>query len=119
MIRDQRRIRCEEHLPELLLFDSDGVMRILARRGFSSLPDLTPGQRTRLPETLLAWLTTGGSVPETAARLMIHPQTVRYRMRQLEEIFGDQLHDHDWRFEMQLVLRAELLVKSETRPAPR
>jgi hypothetical protein len=119
VIPDQRRIRCEEHLPELLLFGSDGVMRILARRGFSSLPDLTTGQRTRLPETLLAWLTTGGSVPKTAARLMIHPQTVRYRMRQLEEIFGDQLHDHDWRFEMQLVLRAELLVNSETRPAAR
>jgi DNA-binding PucR family transcriptional regulator len=90
-------------------------LRILARRGFGSLPDLTAGQRERLPQTLLAWLTTGGSVPETAARLMIHPQTVRYRMRQLEEIFGDLLHDHDWRFEMQLVLRAELLVQSADR----
>ncbi|MCW2883164.1 MAG: putative transcriptional regulator, PucR family [Streptosporangiaceae bacterium] len=119
MIPDQRRIHCEEHIPELLLFGSDGVMRILARRGFSSLAGLTAGQRVRLPETLLAWLTTGGSVAETAIRLMVHPQTVRYRMRQLEEIFGDQLHDHDWRFEMQLVLRAELLVKSQTRPAPR
>lgn len=114
-IPDEQHIRCEDHMPELLLFDSDGIMRILARRSFSNLPDLSPGQRERLPQTLLAWLTTGGSVPETAARLMIHPQTVRYRMRQLEAIFGELLHDHDWRFEMQLVLRAEILAKSAGR----
>ncbi|WP_158858007.1 helix-turn-helix domain-containing protein [Streptomyces sp. NRRL B-1347] len=36
----------------------------------------------------------------------MHPQTVRYRLRQLDEVFGSHLHDPAAQFEMQLVLHA-------------
>ena len=40
-----------------------------------------------------------------AQRIHVHPQTVRYRLRQITELFGDQLRDPDCRFELQLALR--------------
>jgi DNA-binding PucR family transcriptional regulator len=36
----------------------------------------------------------------------VHPQTVRYRMAQLRDLFGARLDDHDARFELALALRA-------------
>jgi DNA-binding PucR family transcriptional regulator len=57
-------------------------------------------------ETLRAWLDVQGSVPDMAALLDVHPQTVRYRMRQLEQSLGPLLHDPHQRFELELVLRA-------------
>lgn len=38
--------------------------------------------------------------------LDVHPQTVRYRLRNLESIFGDQLTDPENRFATEVVLRA-------------
>ena len=40
-----------------------------------------------------------------AAELGVHPQTVRYRLRQLRELFGTRLEDPDARFELSLALR--------------
>jgi DNA-binding PucR family transcriptional regulator len=36
----------------------------------------------------------------------VHPQTVRYRVAQLRELFGDALDTPDGRFELELALRA-------------
>jgi DNA-binding PucR family transcriptional regulator len=60
-------------------------------------------------ETLEAWLEARGSAAKIAERLQVHPQTVRYRMRQLEQSLGEQLADPDSRFAMELVLRARRL----------
>jgi hypothetical protein len=105
------QVRCDDHLATLHLLGDAGSMRILCRHALSSLGRLNPGQRTRLSETLLAWLSTGSSIPDVAARLHLHPQTVRYRMRRIEELFGDRLRDPDWRFEMELALRAWQLTR--------
>jgi DNA-binding PucR family transcriptional regulator len=40
-----------------------------------------------------------------AAQLHVHPQTVRYRMARLRELFGDRLDDAEARFELQVALR--------------
>ena len=47
-----------------------------------------------------------GSVPEVARALHVHPQTVRYRLNQLRNLFGDDLDDPDARFELMVVTRA-------------
>ena len=44
-----------------------------------------------------------------AARLSVHPQTVRYRLRQIRELWGDEIDNPDRRFELELVLRAQRL----------
>ena len=74
------------------------------------LQRLRPSQRDRLAGTLLIWLQHVCNANEVAARLHVHPQTVRYRLRQVDDLFGDQLRDPDRRFELEIALRARLLL---------
>jgi PucR C-terminal helix-turn-helix domain len=50
-----------------------------------------------------------GSVPDVARAIHVHPQTVRYRLNQLRNLFGDELDDPDARFELMVVTRARTL----------
>ena len=59
---------------------------------------------------MLCWLQSGGNAREVARRLHVHPQTARYRMRQLALLFGVELHEPDARFELEIALRAEQLL---------
>ncbi len=100
---------CEDHLLALWLLSDEALVDQVARRQLSALAALTPLQRHRLTETLGTWLETRGTAAEMAERLNLHPQTVRYRMRKLEQTFGGLLDDPDARFTMELVLRATRL----------
>jgi DNA-binding PucR family transcriptional regulator len=80
----------------------------------TAFADLTPKQRDRMATTLLVWLQTRGTHREIAARLDVHPQTVRYRIHQLQQLFGDKLTDPDTRLTMELALRAHLLLTPPT-----
>ncbi len=104
-----RIIRCEEHLPTVWLLSDTALIDQVGRRQLAALAGLTSKQRARLLETLGAWLRTRGSAAEIAEALSVHPQTVRYRMRQLEKAFGARLDDPDERFALELVLRASRL----------
>ena len=73
------------------------------------LRQLRPAQQETLSETLLCWLQSGGNAREVARRLHVHPQTARYRMRQLTLLFGEELHEPDTRFELEIALRAQQL----------
>ena len=42
----------------------------------------------------------------------MHPQTVRYRMHQVIDLFGDRLNNADDRLDMEIALRAEALLGS-------
>ncbi|MFI0822656.1 PucR family transcriptional regulator [Streptomyces sp. NPDC021098] len=102
-------VRCADHLSTLLLHSDEPMLAQLRARALAPLATVSEGQRGRLAETLLAWLLSGSNVPDVAARLHIHPQTVRYRLRQLEKLFGDALHDPGSRLDLILALRAEAL----------
>jgi len=41
----------------------------------------------------------------------VHTQTVRYRLRQVDDLFGDQLRDPDRRFELEIALRARQMLQ--------
>jgi PucR C-terminal helix-turn-helix domain len=98
----------DEHLPELLLHGGDRSLAAdLAAGALAPLDELRPGARGRLRATLRAWLDHPGQVTRVAGELHVHPQTVRYRVAQLRELFGDRLEDPDARFELALALRAE------------
>ncbi len=106
----QEVVRCADHLPTLLLYADEPLLGLLRAGALAPLDSVSAGQRARLAETLLAWLLSGSNVPDVAARLHVHPQTVRYRLRQLEKLFGDALHDPDTRLELILALRAESML---------
>ncbi|MEU5835788.1 helix-turn-helix domain-containing protein [Streptomyces diacarni] len=99
-------LHCTEHTEALVLLPPEELITGLGRRRLAPLETCGPAHSRRLAETLLAWLETRGGAPEVAARLGVHPQTVRYRLRQIRELWGDDIDDPDSRFELELVLRS-------------
>jgi hypothetical protein len=95
----------EDHLATLLLSADRALAADLAASRLAPLEALGEGPRARLTETLRAWLDRPGQVQAVAAELGVHPQTVRYRLRQLRELFGQRLEDPEARFELALALR--------------
>lgn len=102
-------VNCADHLSTVWLLSDTALIDQISKRQLAALDGLTSKQRTRLLETLGAWLRTRGGAAEIAEQLNVHPQTVRYRMRQLEKTFGQRLDDPDERFALELVLRASRL----------
>jgi hypothetical protein len=101
-------VAADDHLAELILHGGDTSLAAdLSARVLAPLSELRPKAAVRLRETLRAWLDHPGQVQAVAERLHVHPQTVRYRVAQLRELFGDQLDDPDARFELALALRSE------------
>ena len=97
------------HAGELLLRSDPGLADELAADRLSPLADLSPGSRRRLRGTLAVWLAEQGRLGVVAERLGIHPQTARYRVGRLRELFGEALEDPEGRFELALALRAHRL----------
>ncbi|MES4905556.1 MULTISPECIES: helix-turn-helix domain-containing protein [unclassified Streptomyces] len=106
---EARILFVDDHLSTLLLLQDESLVRALASRWLKPLAGLTPRQSERLQMTLLAWLE-GGGAPEAAKALKVHPQTVRYRLRQIEKLFGPGLRDPRIRFELEMALRGRRLM---------
>ena len=104
-------VRCDEHLATLLMFADEELAAALRTARLAPLQRLRPAQRDRLAETLLIWLQHGCNANEVALQVHVHPQTVRYRLRQADDLFGDQLRDPDRRFELEIALRARQLLQ--------
>jgi DNA-binding PucR family transcriptional regulator len=99
-------VHAEERLVTLVLHRDPQLLDELAVRCLAPLDGLTPAAADRLLSTLGEWLRWQGSVPDVAAALHVHPQTVRYRLARLRERFGTALEDPDARFELELATRA-------------
>jgi DNA-binding PucR family transcriptional regulator len=63
-----------------------------------------PAVAGRLAETLRSWLLHQGRREDVAGDLHVHPQTVRYRMSQLRELFGERLTNGDAALELIVAL---------------
>lgn len=98
-------IDARENAGELLLRSDPALCTELAGDRLAPLAELSPGSRRRLTETLDVWLAEQGRLGQVAERMGIHPQTARYRLGRLRELFGDALDDPDARFWLQLALR--------------
>ena len=98
-------VHSEEHLVTLWLMSDRALADQVSRRQLGALEGLTPRQQERMTETFGAWLETRGTAADIAERLQVHPQTVRYRIRQLERTLGEQFGDPEARFAMEMVLR--------------
>jgi DNA-binding PucR family transcriptional regulator len=76
----------------------------------------------RLRETLLVFLDSGGSYKTAAERLMLHKNTVQYRIRKAQDSLGRPVGDS--RHDVELALRASrwlgsAVLQPGTAPAPR
>jgi PucR C-terminal helix-turn-helix domain len=109
-------IRCADQLPTLVILADEELASTLVAARLAPLQRVRPAQQEPLAQTLLCWLQSGGNAREVARRLHIHPQTARYRMRQLQLLFGDELHEADVRFALEIALRAQRLAGQGAAP---
>lgn len=94
----------DEHLVDLVLGADTDARADLRARALAPLDSLKPAAREKLTDTLRAWLLHHGRRDEVAAALFVHPQTVRYRMGQLRELYGDRLDDPQTVLELTVAL---------------
>jgi hypothetical protein len=104
---DTPLIVAHERAGELLLRSDQRLARELALDRLAPLHRLSAGSRGRLTETLRAWLAAQGRLTPVAKQLGVHPQTARYRLARLRELFGEALDDPDERFWLELALRVD------------
>jgi len=104
--REEPLLVAERHKLSLLLGADRRLARDVAESALAPLASETELSRERLGSTLDAWLRHRGRTEAVARALSVHPQTVRYRLARLRELFGSRLDDPDGRFELELALRA-------------
>jgi hypothetical protein len=96
----------DERLADLVLHADDAALSDLRARVLAPLADVGDSAREKLTETLRAWLLHHGRRERIAAELFVHPQTVRYRMQQLRELYGARLEDPRTVLELTVALGA-------------
>jgi DNA-binding PucR family transcriptional regulator len=86
----------EAHLVALVLDADPSARADLRAQLLAPLADLRPSTADKLADTLRSWLLHQGRREDVAEELFVHPQTVRYRMGQLRELYGERLDDPEY-----------------------
>jgi hypothetical protein len=81
----------EESVLAVAAVSAPEVTRTLAEISLGSFGDLSGDEKKLLLDTFRAWLDNDGSIPDAAAALFCHPNTVRYRLRRIEQRTGRSL----------------------------
>ena len=79
-----RPVHADDLLPERALDGDVAAAAQLLEHVYNPLAESGPA----LLETVTAFLAAGGSIEATARALYLHPNTVRYRLRRVEELTG-------------------------------
>jgi len=102
----------------VISFDDLGVFQILAeaqdpttiqrfvRKWLGTLLDYDDSRSAELVPTLSSYLEAGGNYTDSARKLSVHRNTLRYRLRRIGEISGHDLDDPDVKFNLQVATRA-------------
>ena len=113
---DRGTASVDEHLADLVLLGDRPLTRRLAGRALAPLDSETSASRRRLADTLEAWLQCHGNRAAAARRLGVHPQTVRYRIERLQDLFGAALEEPGDRLTLMVALRARGLLGDDEDP---
>ena len=95
-----RPVLSDELLPERVLAGDGHARRLLVEEVYLPLVRA----RAALAETLAAYFGAGGSIEGTARLLFVHPNTVRYRLRQAAEVTGFSPSDPRDAFTLEIAL---------------
>ena len=102
----------------VLLRNPDEVAQ-LRERTISALADYDAEHDTELMATLRAFLAHDGSTTETAEVMQLHRHTVGYRLGRVHEISGLSPYESDGRERLSLGLKADQILRAESRRARR
>jgi hypothetical protein len=103
-VLDDDPVFAADHYDAIIVHRDARLLAAFRSQVLAPLERLTPAGRERLIETLTSWLRHFGDRQAVAAELHVHPQTVRYRMAQLHELFGDALDDPAGRARLMLAM---------------
>jgi len=103
-VLSQDPVFVDEHLDAVIVHREPKLLEALQQQCLEPIEQASPASREALRETLRAWLRCMGDRRAIAAELHIHPQTVRYRVARLRELFGERLDDPDARLQLTLAL---------------
>ncbi|UVS79172.1 Sugar diacid utilization regulator [Actinokineospora sp. UTMC 2448] len=101
-------VRATDHLPRLMTSWGAELVDYAAADRLAPLAAVRAPLRADLEATLLALLECHFRANAAAERLHVHPQTVRYRLRKIEALFGDGLYDPRIQLDLHLLLHARL-----------
>lgn len=104
------RLLLQVKRPEELIDFMHGVLR--------PLYDYDGRRDTTLVETLRAFLRCGFSAAATAEALFVHPNTVSYRLRRIQEILGVDCHDPQALLQFQFAFLIESVLDATSGVAP-
>jgi hypothetical protein len=96
----------DARLGDLVLRADEEALADLRAAALAPLDGLSAGVREKLTATLRSWLLNHGRREQVATELFVHPQTVRYRMQQLRDLYGDRLDDPQTVLELTVALGA-------------
>jgi hypothetical protein len=110
-----RVVTYTEVAPVAMMLGSADLLRawVLSTLGRLATDD---EHHARLRDTLLVFLDTGGSYKATAERLVLHKNSVQYRVRKAEESLGRPVGDH--RHDVELALQASRWLGSSVLRSP-
>ncbi len=97
-------VAAADWLPEMVVAADEGLLADLTGRVLAPLQQVPPGRRQVLAETLAAWLAHHGDRQQVARTLVVHPQTVSYRLTTLQRLFGPALEEPRGRLALRLAL---------------
>lgn len=83
----------DEHLDAMVVHRDHRLLAALRQQYLAPLAQVPGPTRNRLSETLRSWLMNMGNRKAVADELHVHPQTVRYRLGRLRELFGSALDE--------------------------
>jgi hypothetical protein len=101
--RSPRALTFTEVAPVAMMLGSGDLLRGWVRSTLAGLAT-DDEHHARLRETLFVFLQTGGSYKATAERLVLHKNTVQYRIRKAEESLGRAVSEN--RYDVELALQA-------------
>lgn len=102
----------DESLLTMAAVAAPDVMQHLVRKVLGGLDELPADDREVLLDTLAVWSTHHGSATETGEHLYCHPNTVRHRLRRIEERTGRSLNDPHSLAELLLALEASRHIRA-------
>jgi hypothetical protein len=93
-----------EHLDALIVHRDRRLLEALREDQLRPLAAAPPASREALQQTLRSWLVHMGNRRAVSEELGVHPQTVRYRLARVQELFGPVLDDPAGRLRLLLAL---------------
>lgn len=101
-------------LTSLLLMSSimPAQLQSFAERLIAPLVEQDERRRAGLVDTARAWLASGCSTVETANLLVVHVNTIGYRIGKIEQLLGVELRNPQSRLELQLALTVWDILRS-------